>query len=150
MIGDPEYAQKLFKRIGEDWDPETWHEKKNFEQTRTWADGAAEDKMIEAAMKDADDNLQTPEGRKFDAQVAKVFTASYGTAVADCLKSSGEPFSMPFDLVMQVGTTGILEKTYLTVTTATSICMKNKVQPTVFPTPPKPSYWVKVSFQVQK
>jgi hypothetical protein len=47
-----------------------------------------------AALKAAADNLQTPDGRSFDAQITKTFTDDYGSAVSDCLKTSGEPYLM--------------------------------------------------------
>ncbi len=150
VVGDPIYANELFERVGENWDAATWHEKKAYDQVREWAKWSAETKAIEAALKNANDNSQTPEGRAFDKKIAQTFAANYGTTVSECLKSTGEPFLMPFDLAMQVGAKGTIEKAYVSVITSTSNCVEAKVQPGAFPVPPRPSYWVKVHFNAQK
>jgi hypothetical protein len=150
LAGDPVYAEELFGRISEGWDPEVWHKKEYFQSVREWANGSQLAKSIEAAMKSADDNLQTPDGRKFDEQMSKTFAANYASTVGDCLKRSGESFMIPFDLILQVGENGKVEKIFVSVVTRTSICLSAQVDKGVFPAPPKPDYWVKVSLQARR
>lgn len=147
MAGDPEYAQEALTRIGESWDPETWRTRKYFDDTREWVKGHAIVKSIEAALKAADANLTTPEGRRFDGELGKTFAANYSTAVADCQKNSGDPFLVPFDLLLQLGKTGAIEQVYSTFQTHVSTCLIPQVQKGQFPAPPQPSYWVKIHLQ---
>jgi hypothetical protein len=102
MAGDMAYAHEMFTRIGQGWDEVLWHTKKNFQMVQQWAQFAEVPKMIDAAMKAADDNLQTSDGRKFDEQVAKTFASNYSAIVSECLKSSGDLSPVPFDMVLQV------------------------------------------------
>jgi hypothetical protein len=147
MAGDPEYAEEALARIGENWVPETWRTREYFDEVREWSKGASVVKSIEAAIKAADANLTTPEGRKFDGETGKSFAAHYSTAVADCQKKSGDPFLIPFDLLIQVGKTGAVEQVYSTLRTHVSECLKPQVQKGQFPSPPLASYWVKVHLQ---
>lgn len=147
MAGDAEYAEAALTRIGESWVPETWRTRKYFDEVREWAKGSAVTKSIEVALKTADANLNTPEGSKFDGETGKAFAANYSTAVADCLKNSGDSFLIPFDLLIQVGKTGTVEQVYSTIRTHVSECLKPLVQKGRFPAPPQPSYWVKIHLQ---
>ena len=150
MAGDPEYAQELFTRIGEAWDEERWHTKENFQMVREWATASARGKDIEAALKAADDHLLTPDGRRFDEQVAKTFGANYGAAVADCVQSSGGSFMIPFSLLMQLAKNGAVEKVFAAPGTSIGACLSARVDKGMFPAPPEPDYWIKVSLQAQR
>jgi hypothetical protein len=147
MAGDPEYAEGALATIGDNWVPETWRTRQYFDEVREWSKGASVVKSIEAALKAADANLTTAEGRKFDGETGKTFAAKYSTAVADCQKNSGDPFLIPFDLLIQVGKGGAVEQVYSTLRTHVSECLKPQVQKGQFPSPPQASYWVKIHLQ---
>jgi len=150
MAPDPAYAHELFARIGESWDEDLWRTKKYFDDTRQWANTmleamAEEDKATENALKAAGENLQTLEGRAFDAQVREAFAAKYNTVVANCLKYFGEGSSTPSELVLQLGKDGAVEQLHSSSPTVFSTCIALRVQSGHFPSPPKPSYWVKIN-----
>ncbi|MBZ5523908.1 MAG: DUF4034 domain-containing protein [Acidobacteriia bacterium] len=149
MAGDPVYAEELFARIGEGWDENLWHNKENFQMVREWASVAARGKAVEAALKAADDNLQTDDGRKFDEQVARTFAADYSAVVRECLRISGDSFIIPFNLLVQVAKDGAIEKVFAAPLTATGSCLSDRLGKGMLPAPPKPDYWVKVSPQAQ-
>jgi hypothetical protein len=148
--GDPAFAMELFDRIGENWDPAVWQNEKSFQGVRAWAKWSVQTLTVEAAFKAANDNLQTPDGRNFDKQVAKIFAANYGDTLSECVKASGGTLLMPFDLAMRVGNSGAVEEVYASVVMDASSCVGAKVKTGTFPAPPRPSYWVKVHFQEQK
>jgi hypothetical protein len=150
MGGDMPYAEEMFKRIGEGWDKKLWHKKENFEMVRQWAQFSEVPKMIEAALKAADDNLLTPDGREFDEQVVKTFTANYNATVTDCLKKSGDSFMIPFDMALQVAQNGAVEQIVVSVMSPTGSCIMAKVGSGIFPAPPRPDYWVKISMQPRR
>jgi hypothetical protein len=106
--------------------------------------------MIEAALKAADDNLLTPDGREFDEQVVKTFTANYNATVTDCLKKSGDSFMIPFDMALQVAQNGAVEQIVVSVMSPTGSCIMAKVGSGIFPAPPRPDYWVKISMQPRR
>jgi hypothetical protein len=152
--GDPIYAEELFGRIGEGWDQKIWHKKENFLMVRDWAKGSTAQKAAEDAIKGAlaaaEQNLQTAEGRSFDEKVSKTFAADYGAVIADCLKSSGDSWLVPFDMAAQVTKNGAVEKVFVSVSTGTSACLSAKVEKGLFPAPPKPDYWIKISLQARR
>lgn len=150
VAGDGAYSEELFGRIKEGWDPEVWHEKQRFLITRQWAQGWGTIKSIEGALKSADDNVRTPEGQKFDKQVATAFASNYSTAVDECWKASGEPFLIPFDMAVQVGKNGAVEKVFTSLTSHTSTCLSARVEKGSFPVPPSPDYWIKISLQARR
>lgn len=145
--GDPLFANEMFGRLQESWAPDTWKTRDYFESAREWAKQWAAAKVIEDALKAADENLKTPEGSKFDVEVEKTFSAKYSTVVADCLKKSGDSFLIPFDLAMQLGKDGIVEQVQTSIRTGVSMCLGPQVEKAQFPAPPESSYWVKVHLQ---
>lgn len=100
-------------------------------------------------MKAADDNLQTPDGRKFDEQVAKTFASNYSATVTECLKMSGDSSLVPFDMALQVGGNGTVEQVFTSTMSHTISCIMAKVGSGLFPPPPQPDYWVKISMQAR-
>jgi hypothetical protein len=150
MAGDMAYADETFKRIGEGWDEALWHKKENFQMVRQWAQFAEVPRMIDNAMKAADANLQTPDGRKFDEQISKAFASNYSATVTECLKSSGDFSLVPFDMVLQVGGNGTVDQIVVSKMSRTSSCIVAKVSSGVFPPPPQPDYWVKISMQARR
>jgi hypothetical protein len=147
ISGDPVYADEFFGRIGENWDKKTWRSRENFEGVRGWAKTSVLIKVLVPALSAADENVRTPEGRTFDEQIAQTFTTNYSDALTACLKSTGEASLTPFELVLQLGKDGKVEKALVTSPSDTSLCLEAKVQKGVFPVPPRPSYWVKITFQ---
>ncbi|HEY2915247.1 MAG TPA: DUF4034 domain-containing protein [Candidatus Angelobacter sp.] len=147
--GDPAYADETFKRIGEGWDHTLWHRKENFDMVRQWAHFSDIPKIVDAAMKAADDNLQTADGRKFDSQAGKVFAERYSATVTECLKYSGSTSLTPFDMVLQVGGNGVVEQIFVSKASPASSCITSKLDGGLFPPPPKPDYWIKISLQAR-
>ncbi len=150
MAGDMAYAHDMFTRIGEGWDETLWHKKENFQMVRQWAQFAEVPKTMAAAMKADDDNLQTSDGRKFDEQVAKTFASNYSATVNECIKISGDLSLVPFDMVLQVGGNGAVEQIVVSKMSRTSSCIAAKLDGGLFPPPPKPDYWIKISMQIQR
>jgi len=145
--GDPFYANEIFGRMQDNWDPDTWKSQSYFETAKAWAKEGAQAKLIEDAIKSADDNAKTPLGRKFHGEVEKSFQASYTTAVADCKKKSGDTILFPFDMVMQLGQDGAVEQLYTSLRSGVTACLTPQVRTGHFPAPPQASYWVKVHLQ---
>jgi hypothetical protein len=148
--GDPVYAEEMFKRIGQAWDPQVWNNRKYFDEVRDWSNGAASAQATIEALKAAQQNLQTPIGQQFDEQIAKSFAANYNATVTDCLKKSGDSFLIPFDMAVQLSKNGAVKKVYVSLHSGTSACLSGKMDQGVFPAPPWPDYWVKISLEARR
>jgi hypothetical protein len=84
-FGDYMTADDLLLQIGDRWDPGTWGSQEYFDKVKTWARSSAGPfKRIIEAYKAVNANVSTPEGQRYDAQIAKEFTARYARAVQDC------------------------------------------------------------------
>ena len=145
--GDPLYANEIFGRMQDNWDPDTWKSQSYFETAKAWAKEGAQAKLIEDAIKSADENAKTPVGQKFHGEVEKSFQASYSSAVADCKAKSGDTILFPFDMVLQLGQDGAVEQLYTSLRSGVTACLTPQVRRGHFPTPPQASYWVKVHLQ---
>ena len=147
--GDPDFAHELMTRIGDNWDPAVWKTREGFETVRNWAGMEDVEKSYDEGKKAAEANLLTSAGRQYDAELGKSFQAGYGDILAACVKLSGDNPVAPFDVLMQIGTTGIVEKVYMSVGTHVSVCLMSKVSNGRFPPPPQPGYWTKISLNFQ-
>lgn len=140
--GDPIFADKTLTRIGEQWDEETWKEKKDFDMAKNFAGFMAKRMAIETA---ADTNMQTPEGLRYKA----AFEKPYKEVVRQCVQPGGSD-SGKFKALTSVGATGTVEDIRIYWNSAASHCIYEKLRAlqqekaTVFPPPPKAPYWVRL------
>lgn len=142
--GDGPFAHELFERIGQNWDQDTWHDRKTFEGIRAWAGFSEIAKESQAGPKKAEANLKTPAGLKFSDEVNKIFQARYGEILKSCQVLLGDSSFTPFDLALELGATGIVEQVVMLPMSRVSMCLADKASKDHFPPPPQPSYWVKV------
>jgi hypothetical protein len=143
-FGDYMTADDLLLQIGDRWDQETWGAREYFDKVKAWARSSAGPfKKIIEAYKAVNLNIATPEGQKYDGQIAKEFFAHYSGAVHDCASGgSGPP---PTLLIMQMGKSGAVQQMLVVPETASDVCLRPKLENASFSPPPKPEYWVRVS-----
>lgn len=138
-------ADDLLLQIGDRWDKGTWGSQEYFEKVRTWARNTAGPfKKIIEAYKAVNVNVATPEGQRYDGQIAKEFSAHFSGAVRDCAAGGG---TAPTLLIMQVSKTGTVQQMLVVPETASDTCLRPKVEKANFSSPPKPEYWVRVSLK---
>ena len=143
-FGDYMTADDFFLQVGDRWDAGTWGTQQYFEKVRTWARGSAGPfKKIIQAYKAVNDNVATPEGARYDGQIAKEFGARYARDVADCASRADAPKL----LILQVGKTGSVQQMLVVPETASDACVRPKLEKANFSPPPKPEYWVRVSLK---
>jgi hypothetical protein len=143
-FGDYMTADDLFLQVGDRWDPGTWSTQEYFEKVRTWARSTAGPfKKIIEAYKAVNANVATPEGQRYDGQIAKEFTARYARTVQDCKSAADAPTL----LILQVGKTGSVQQMLVVPETASDACLRPKLEKANFSPPPKPEYWVRVSLK---
>jgi hypothetical protein len=107
---DPIYADKIFTRIGEQWDEETWGRKEDFEKIKNWVSAvaplAAQNRVIEEA---AEASEQTPEGARYKA----VFEKTYRELLQQCVLTDGGSVTQwegKFKTLTNLGANGTVEK----------------------------------------
>lgn len=143
-FGDYMAADDMFTQIGDHWDKGTWGSQEYFDKVKTWARSSAGPfKKIIDAYKQVNANVATPEGQRYDGQIAKEFTARYAHAVSACTTPTGG--QAPTLLIMQVGKTGTVQQMLVVPQDASDACLRPKLEKAYFSPPPKPEYWVRVS-----
>lgn len=139
-------ADDLLLQVGDHWDRGTWGTQEYFDKVKAWARGTAGPfKKIIAAYQAVNVNIATPEGQKYDGQIAREFFAHFAGAVRDCASAGNGP--APTLLIMQVGKTGALQQMLVVPETASDACLRPKLEKAWFSPPPKPEYWVRVSLK---
>lgn len=147
---DPVYADKILTRIGDQWDAETWGDKKDFESIRQWVSAvapvAAQLHVIEET---AAANEQTPEGARYKV----VFEKKYRELLLECVRSDGD--SVPewrgkFKTLTNVGAKGTVEDMRIQAMGPVVTCLGKKLytfkqeNATPFPPPPQAPYWIEL------
>jgi Domain of unknown function (DUF4034) len=142
---DPIVADSAFRRIGDQWDEETWHKRDRFDDARKWAAAAAP--YIRGA-KEAEANGQTPGGARYEASFAK----SYKKLIGPCIKT-GSDYAANFKTLTRVGAKGTIEDVRIEANSDAAVCIyqrltelkSNKARP--FPPPPSAPFWVKLEIK---
>jgi hypothetical protein len=143
-FGDYMAADDMFTQIGDHWDKNTWGSQEYFDKVKAWARSSAGPfKKIIDAYKEVNANVATPEGQRYDGQIAKEFTARYARVVSAC--STPTSGHAPTLLIMQVGKTGTVQQMLVVPQDASDACLRPKLEKAYFSPPPKPEYWVRVS-----
>jgi hypothetical protein len=146
-VRDWEFSDELFTHLNGERDPIVWPSQEEYDRTRLDASIFAKGKQIDAAMKLANSNLMTLEGRNYSDQIAKAFAHDYSFTVQQCVFITGNPTYVPFQMAIQIGKSGAVEKVYPSLDSGMSECMAEKLQRGNFPVPPQPSYWSTVSLK---
>jgi Domain of unknown function (DUF4034) len=147
---DPFYANKIFLRIGDQWDAETWGKRENFESMKRWtsalAPTAAQLRVIEEA---AAANEQTPEGARYKA----VFEKTYRELIQECVRSDGggvPEWKGKFKTLTNLGAKGTVEDLQIRSMGPVVVCLAKKLRTfrqdgaPPFPPPPQTPYWIEL------
>jgi hypothetical protein len=147
---DPIYADKIFTRIGEQWDEKTWGSKEDFEKMKQWVSAvapmAAQERVIE---EQAEANEQTSEGARYKV----AFEKTYRELLQKCVLTDGGSVTQwegKFRTLTNLGANGTVEKFGIQSMGPVVTCLGKKLQSfqqknaTPFPAPPHAAYWVEL------
>ena len=137
-------ADPIFKRIGDNWDKDTWVNEDYYKRCR---DVAAEFAPLQARSrvrkKAAQEHKESPEGTAYLKQIQPAFTGflqkCQEAAVGDHTK---------FELMVEIAKDGSLEDAWFDTPGHTAGCMLREMgrshdrKETPFPPPPSPDYWL--------
>jgi hypothetical protein len=139
-------ADPVFKRIGDNWDKDTWRTEGYFKQSRdTAAEGAPLQARSLAREKAADENMQSAQG----AAYLKQFQPAFATFLQRCRQAASGDHTK-FELVVEIAKDGSAENAWFKTPGHTAVCMLTELgrshdrNETPFPPPPFSDYWLKV------
>ena len=143
--GDWETADVQFKRIGHQWSQELWRTEEWFKQERDIAAQAGPAfARAHAVRKEAEANMQSPEGQAYRKKVEKKLFSYEQTCVKE---SNGDAHK--FDFLLQVGTGGTAQDGHTeTKPDQFASCLMqtllewHRQNKNAFPPPPHEGYWL--------
>jgi hypothetical protein len=149
-VDDAVVADAAFKRLGDNWDKDTWITEDYFNGSKTWeAQRLAHWKVTQARapefVRQAAANLQNPQGPEYQKQVEQAFEPF----MRQCEKDSGKD-EEKVELMLKMGPDGAVHDLYLPTPTTTPMtrCLLDHIfetqrkKETPFPPPPHPDYWL--------
>ena len=147
---DPLYADKIFTRIGEQWDEKTWGSKEDYEKMKQWISAVAPIAVQQRAIEDAAKaDEQTPEGARYKA----AFEKTYRELLQNCVLTDGGSVTQwegKFKTLTSLGANGAVEKFGIQSMGPVVTCVAKKLQTSqqenaaLFPPPPRAAYWVEL------
>ena len=149
-FGDQEVAEKMFARMGDQWDKDTWQTSENYDAARKWAAQvsvrAGQRQTAEEAVAA---NLRSPQGQQYQA----IFAEKLLSLAQSCLEGQSASDISPVELLMKLGKDGTIEDIKGGGSPSVmSHCLGKKLyefqqnNETAFPPPPQASYWVRYDF----
>jgi hypothetical protein len=146
-LNDAIVAEHMFKRIGDQWSAETWHNQDYFDSSKKWAAQMApmaeRQRSVEA---EADANRKAAGGLSYQTAFEQKFANYMGQCVADP-SVDREPFAM----FVQVGEGGTVKQLMTLTSTAVSQCLFQNLMMAqmrgvpAFPAPPRAPYWIRLN-----
>jgi len=149
-FGDGWAAEKVFDRIGDQWDEDIWQSSEAFESAKKWAKfvGPLMAKRHNAE-EFAETNLHSAEGQHYQT----VFAEKFQTWLQPCLEQVAGKELLYFELLTKVGREGTIddmtgggEISPLTECLSHNLMDIQTSKQAVFPPPPQPDYWVRFDF----
>jgi hypothetical protein len=110
---------------------------------------AAED-PVAAVEKAAESAVATPEGRKYEEEVATAFGRDQGKGIQACAKGVKRPDLSDFDVFVRVGATGLVEEALVKPPTNLSACLQGKLKAWRVGAPPRPDQWVRIQVKLKR
>lgn len=134
-------AKPFFAEIGNQWDQETWKSKANFESYRNWSMSSPEfASILQVGMA----NYKTSGGQQYYDSALKVYRQFAKTIWKSCAQQLNGDLGGSFDLLLLVGEDGTIQKTQVWPQTKASACVTPGLLGQRLPSPPSPSYWLRV------
>lgn len=152
---DPEYAERIFARIGDNWNQSVWKDLQYFQKSREWAASVTSETKLQMALLNtayvsSTKNIQTAEGQQYDAKISEAFAAQYAAALMTCINPEELPEGLKhFDILMQVSPSGKPEQIVFWPNLVPDGCLRPKLAAGSLPVPPQADYWVKITMNVQ-
>ncbi len=97
----------------------------------------------------AEENAKTPAGRRYDSALDSSLDKWLRTSLERCVKGIKKDQAASFNAYVQVGEKGDAEDVLFEPETDVSRCAEPDFRGAKYPSPPQPSWWVKVEVQLK-
>lgn len=118
-----------------------------------WAGAAAADEPRRAtprmAREAAEENAKTPAGRRYQSALDSSLDRWLRKSLERCVKGISRGQALSFNAFVQVGEKGEAEDVLFDPETDASRCAAPDFRGAKYPSPPQPSWWVKVEVQLK-
>jgi hypothetical protein len=136
-------AQKMFDRIGDQFDLSSWGSKENFDEAKRFAKLNAEREAWRIAQEqEAETNMRTSKGVGYK----KAFDKKFKNLVRQCVETAGAD-SRTFEMLVSIDKEGIAQPVFWSRMTSVAECVVAKLsigsRYTPFPPPPRHPYLVR-------
>ncbi len=102
---------------------------------------------IETARAAVQENMQTPEGRRYDDQVAREFGERYAGTMQKCASSADK--LEDFEIFMRIARDGAVQEVITEPGAGIAACVRQQLANDSFAPPPRASYWVNISMKIE-
>ena len=97
----------------------------------------------------AEENAKTPAGRRYDSALDSSLDRWLRQSLERCVKGVAKEQALFFNAYIQVGEKGDAEEVLFDPETEVSRCAAPDFRNAKYPSPPQPSWWVKVEVQLK-
>ena len=113
--------------------------------------GAAEPPRTPTAVarQEAESNVRTPAGRAYEGVVIGRVDEWLRPALERCVKDAPAEERISFDVFVRVGAVGKAEEVVFAPETAVARCVVEDFRSAKYPSPPEPSWWVKIEVRLK-
>jgi hypothetical protein len=93
-------------------------------------------------------NLQTSDGPRYDAEVAREFGERYVHTMQVCVDAAAGNAGN-FEIFMRIAQDGAVQEVITEPAAGVAGCVRQELAKDSFPPPPRPSYWVNISMRIE-
>jgi hypothetical protein len=104
--------------------------------------------LIEEAKTAVQANMHTPEGPRYDAEVARDFGERYARIMQVCVDAAAGN-AESFEIFMRIAQDGAVQEVITEPAAGVAGCVRQELAKDSFAPPPKPSYWVNISMKIE-
>ena len=101
------------------------------------------------AREEAESNARTPAGRAYEGVVVAGVDRWLRPALERCVKGAPAEERISFDAFVRVGAMGKPEEALFAPETAVAGCVAPEFRSANYPSPPQPSWWVKIAVRLK-
>lgn len=100
------------------------------------------------ARETAESNAKTPAGRRYQSALESSMDSWLRKALEKCIKGVSKEDAVSFDVLVRISGTGEAEEVAFEPDTSVGRCAERDFRDAKYPSPPQPSWWVKIPIEL--
>jgi hypothetical protein len=104
--------------------------------------------VFDDALKSAQVNASTPDGKAFDADIGKQFGEHHGDTMVRCTHDVPESELASFELLLKLAADGKVQEGLVRPETKIATCLQKTVVNDTFQKPQRAGYWVRIKMSL--